>query len=688
MINKKVVMIVGIVLLAAGATYAAGVVFFGGNAHGDISDGLVLDLDLTQDNYVTGTKTFADDSGEGNNGVSNNSATFTTDKYGKSTGAMVFNANGYVDTGTKFPSITSVITISVWVKPSSTQSNIYNDILGNHQDNFKGFVLQQNAGNVNQYSWVYGNGTAWAGGTGLFNLSSTQWQHVVIVKNSQNCSVYIDGFEQVALRGTTCSSDISPATTINFRMGVGYPTGSRLFNGSISEVKVWNRALSAAEISTLYNSSKPKMTASSSSSGLVGHWALDSEGYNSATNIVTDKTPYSNHGTNSGATLTTDRMGHSNGSMRFYGNSNINIGDNLDMGTSDFTLAAWIKTTAVSEYKGIIVKGASGSLGYGMLLSATGLPDFSIQSSVNTHIFATTEVDDNNWHHIAMSADRNGNVSIYIDGNLNKVENISSQSGSINTASFLRIGSFSDAAQWFFNGSIADVRIYNRALSAEEVLALNNSYNPKFASGSLQKGLILDMPLTSRWTKEGAAGSELMTDRTPYSNDGQNNGATVGSSYTSFDGNDYIDLPNSIGYTSKFSAFAWFKHLGNPPGDYHIVFGGREFEISITPLGEIRTGVYTTSRYVSNHGSGLKDGNWHLVGFTFNGTSKRSYIDGNYVGGMDVSGTLTSSFSNRRMGRYGSDPTYSLNGSIADVKIYNRALSDSEVKLLYARGRQ
>ncbi len=100
-----------------------------------------------------------------------------------------------------------------------------------------------------------------------------------------------------------------------------------------------------------------------------------------------------------------------------------------------------------------------------------------------------------------------------------------------------------------------------------------------------------------------------------------------------FDGvNDYVDLPNNLGYTTQVSAFAWYKSQGTPAGNYHIIFGGQELEISIYTTGYLRTGVYTNQRYVSNHGSGLTDGNWHYVGFTFNGSTKRSYIDGTFVG--------------------------------------------------------
>lgn len=160
------------------------------------------------------------------------------------------------------------------------------------------------------------------------------------------------------------------------------------------------------------------------------------------------------------------------------------------------------------------------------------------------------------------------------------------------------------------------------------------------------------------------------------------NSLTYASNNTfSFNGSsDYISLPDALGYTTAVTAFAWFKSNGSPTGGYHIIFGGQELEISIPTTGEIRTGVFTNSRYVSNHGSGLLDGNWHHVGFTFDGATKTSYIDGISVGGQAVLGTLTSSFSNRTMGKFGSSSGYYLNGSLGSVSIYNRALSAQEVR--------
>jgi len=153
---------------------------------------------------------------------------------------------------------------------------------------------------------------------------------------------------------------------------------------------------------------------------------------------------------------------------------------------------------------------------------------------------------------------------------------------------------------------------------------------------------------------------------------------------------DFIDLPNDLGYsTDKLSVFALFKSAGQPAGNYHIISGGQELEISVPwPGGALRTGVYTNSRYVSNHGSGLNDGNWHYIGFTYDGSTKTSYIDGQAVGTQNVSGTLVTSFSNRRLGRFGSNSSYYVNGKIGLYQVHNKVLTAQEVQTNYRHYRK
>ena len=155
-----------------------------------------------------------------------------------------------------------------------------------------------------------------------------------------------------------------------------------------------------------------------------------------------------------------------------------------------------------------------------------------------------------------------------------------------------------------------------------------------------------------------------------------------------FDNNDHVELPTSLGYTTKVSAFAWFKHGGSPAGNYHIIFGGQALEISVPVAGQLRTGLLADQRYVENYGSTgqLTDGSWHYIGFTYDGTTKTSYIDGVSVGTQTVSGTLDHTFDNRTIGRFGNSTQYYLNGYLSAAQIYDRDITASEILSNYNLG--
>jgi hypothetical protein len=703
MINKKILMISGIVLLLIGATYATGVVLFGGNSAGTVvvytsNDTFIVPAGITLVEVLVVA-------GGGGSGGAGSSGYYGG---GGGGGGVIYNLSYFVTPGS---SIAVVIGVGgaagiqngdLGYKGGNGSNSSFGTLVavggggggggGSGGANIAGIAGGSGGGGAlydggggagtvgqgNKGGTVIGQCGAGGGGAGSVggNGTGTKYSSGYGGSGGYGLAYSINGTKVYyggggAATGASTNGDASfGATPVDTNAVNGTGAGG----GGVTRAP--GKMGGSGIVIVRYGKSTAKF--SQSQSGLVGHWILDEDNYNPATARVTDKTPYQNHGTNSGANFTTDRMGQSNGAMSFNGTNNYILINNMNKSlVNNLTISLWVKPNTAD--KKVILNWANsiGSSSPWIYFQRENSTTVSWYLNGNYNIFISN-INNNEWYNFILT---------YNGSSWNSFTN------GINSGAYVGpIGSYPTGlislgtGYWgYLNGSIADVRLYNRTLSQTEIKSLYDSYNSKYSLDSLQKGLILNMPLTSSATKSVTAGSERMTDKTPYSNDGQNNGATVGSSYTNFDGNDYIDLPNNIGYTSNFSAFAWFKHLGNPPGDYHIVFGGGELEISITPSGEIRTGVYTSLRYVSNHGSGLRDGNWHLVGFTFNGTSKRSYIDGNYVGGMDVSGTLTSSFSNRRIGRFGSDPTYGMNGSIADVKIYNRTLSDSEIKLLYDR---
>jgi hypothetical protein len=282
----------------------------------------------------------------------------------------------------------------------------------------------------------------------------------------------------------------------------------------------------------------------------------------------------------------------------------------------------------------------------------------------------------NRWYHIVGTI--NGtDMRMYVNGNLH-----SAVTTNINTiqsnSSPVVIGRRSVGSNPSLNGAISNARIYNKPLTQQEIL--QNYYQAPIVTD----GLVLAVDAGNLVSYESGS-------TTTYSLTGSLSGSLVNDvEYSSGNGggwvfdstDDYIDLPNSLGYsTTTLSVFTWYKSNGQPTGDYHIICGGQECEISIPwPSGALRTGIFTDVRYVSNHGSGLNDGKWHYVGFTFNGSTKTSYIDGINVGTQSITtGTLITSFTNRRLGRYGSSGTYYANGNMGGYWVYNKTLSPEEI---------
>jgi hypothetical protein len=432
---------------------------------------------------------------------------------------------------------------------------------------------------------------------------------------------------------------------------------------------------------------------------------LDNASYNSATNRVDDITPYSNHGTNSGANFTTDRMGHSNGAMFFDGsNDYINVSNNSELNPQTaMTITFWMKPSQ-SKVARIINKwcstgpNADSGQAYAIYQNNNNLCFLVNGKNATDHeICGTKVITDGNWYFVVGTADNNGganNQKLYVNGVIDNQK--TSNNITAYTLVNLQIGGSTNG--YPFNGSIADVRVYNRSLSATEISALYNSYNPKAASDSLQKGLVLDMSLTSKYTSGGAAGSEIIDDKTPYSNNGQNYGASVGSNYTNFDGlNDYVYVVdnNLISGRSALTISYWLKRNANTTYSAPIL-------ISKGNADTIR--IFNNNMMLRNagntwYGSGttvggttyLEIGTWYHVAFTFNGTNRMVYTNGVLEGTSSpaTSGAVYSSVNNISIGYPDYPPgTDYLNGSVSSLKIYNRALSDSEIKLLYARGRQ
>jgi hypothetical protein len=155
-------------------------------------------------------------------------------------------------------------------------------------------------------------------------------------------------------------------------------------------------------------------------------------------------------------------------------------GAGLDMGTRDWTVAAWVNTTN----SGMVVTkmayvGGPNPDGWGLSISANGtLGAVLHKSNVGTvNIFAGDGnlVNDGQWHHVAAVFNRSGNLVRYMDGAATGTQyNLASLNGqALDNTNQLRIGARDQSGdEVYFRGRVDDARVYARALSPQEIAAL------------------------------------------------------------------------------------------------------------------------------------------------------------------------------------------------------------------------
>jgi glucose/arabinose dehydrogenase/PKD repeat protein len=180
---------------------------------------------------------------------------------------------------------------------------------------------------------------------------------------------------------------------------------------------------------------------------------------------VTDASGRGNTGTITGATRAT---GHSGSALTFNGTSNsVSIPDSssLDL-TSAMTLEAWVNPTIVTDWRTVLLKEAPGDLAYS-LYGASGYAGFAPSTWIGgADLPGTAPLPAAAWSHLATTWDGT-TWRLYVDG----VQKASRAfAGPIRVSSGpLKIGGNGIWGEWF-SGRIDDVRVYNRGLTAAEVV--------------------------------------------------------------------------------------------------------------------------------------------------------------------------------------------------------------------------
>ncbi|HVT63113.1 MAG TPA: DUF2341 domain-containing protein, partial [Legionellaceae bacterium] len=150
-----------------------------------------------------------------------------------------------------FINITGDFTIEMWINPASSSQNANNDILRKESTN-NGFGIEATGSNLTYVAGWKNGATNNCYTTNTFSLSASTWQHLVITKSGTTRSVYINGAIQGGATCTGTNATISSSNGAALNIGGWSLQTTRGFNGKIDDVKLYNTARSAAQISADY----------------------------------------------------------------------------------------------------------------------------------------------------------------------------------------------------------------------------------------------------------------------------------------------------------------------------------------------------------------------------------------------------------------------------------------------------
>ena len=513
---------------------------------------------------------------------------------------------------------------------------------------------------------------------GTTDVDDNAWHHISVTvdRSNQIIKVYFDG----SLEGSDNMGNPSVDLSNTAPLFIGKDRGStNFFNGKIDETAIWNDALTADEISALYNSGLG-LDASfnngdyTSSSNLQGYWKFDS----GTGTTLTDQTSNDNDGTISGATWSSNVPPTSDGNNAVFGGSVAYDANPITDPSSSFTYSFWLKLDELPDQNERFFGGNNDAM------------DFSWQSDGSIHFmnffsgYHNFDTEDanyfvplNEWTHISFSRDVGGSRNIYINGELLMTAEDSGAEVSLPVPIF-----------YCTANSVDDFRIWNYARSSSEI-----SGDMNYVLQGNENGLV------GYWNFNAGTGTTV-TDQTSNGNNGTmsgsfwtGNGAPVTETITatnthslSFDGvDDYVEVPYSSGlnnFTDAISLMAWVKVTGNQGSQQTIIENGnvKGFVFAITNDLKIYPHLKTTDGWFNSPlGSSMEMDTWHHVTFTYNGSALIGFLNGQEIGSLSVSGTIENNDGNLNFGFDSNWQNY-FNGNIDDVSIWNTALNQSEIQ--------
>lgn len=556
------------------------------------------------------------------------------------------------------------------------------------------------------------------------NLSVNKWYFAQIKFDGAEMSLYLDGELQL-------KQSVS-AMTIDDGLFVGRsPNGDNAFNGYLSSLRAYNRALSDAEIKLLarefvFNSAPSdgkkgilipsgEALATPPANGLVFNASYAEDMTDSDGESPVDGSGYSIVEDAAGFKCLNVEKSNMQDSMYYDGTQ-----EKMQFGTGNFAVGFYLKSVKPwSDYNGIVLANVladSGFTGFVFYKNRdSGKKSMVVRFGTGTDIYSGSDVD-TNWHHWLFMRDGD-TVKLYKDG---KVDATKAYSGTVNAHEDLYIGGYYSNWASFTSAyfRLSNVRIYNRALTEAEIQSVALEHNPakslfiplQTAYGTPQigqKGIIVRSSQVLGHLGAYSKSAETMpTDGLVFyapleeeasaAETGQAltvaNGTPV---YTTYKGvpcakmvNARITFPATGLPTTTFTISAWYYHVAG--SGYRSFFGwGYDSSYRACVLQD-HDGKLAVERASGREDTTFALSGWVCCSMTYNNGTCNIYANGELVKTFTMTLNLSSPDSGTIGGwiRDNQVSDFACNGYVAACRIYNRALSDAEIKLLAGEYKQ
>ncbi|MCK5882449.1 MAG: LamG domain-containing protein, partial [Bacteriovoracaceae bacterium] len=667
-----------------------------------------------------------DSSGNGHTGAINGDVVYSSSSILEGQSISLDSDSDWVQipTNASFPYGASARTASIWLYTNaatwSADSNVAFSYGTNSTRQFFGLSFESYP---NMKIILWDNDTTFdsdADKEGWMNVVTTYDGNVTI-------KCYVNGILKSTL---TLGAPLNTATT-DIYIGTASFENSLSFNSLIDDVAIWDAELPSSEVYSLYSNQNLNFSELSSSwtpkwDNIVGYWKMDGNWEDSSGN--------GNHGTSSGATFDIHAKIGGHGGLFDGGSQHIEIGDQASLEDFDeLTIATWVKIPQFGSERCIIAKEEV----YKMSAQSDGTVRFLTgENWAGSILQSSAKVTLDEYTHVVATYD-GVTKKMYINGILDV--NSASTTGNLgNKAYSFAIGSFSDGS-WHdhFKGNIDESSVWDKALTLSEVKTIYNRQKQKYTGH--YDSPVIDLGVAAPWDslkakttlpfyKELPSSSESSSDYSSLVGSTGNindddlmngiqglwhfNNSLIDSSGNGYDGTFFGDASysdGSLGVGTTFDGSGDSIGIGNQTNldgmaqltlstwvNFKKVSGevgniaGKDSSYRVRHNGstslEFFTQTVNDGWASASAAFPLSLGIWYNVVGIYDGTSAKIYLNGVKISTDRArTGNLYSTTNPFTIGSYNNTNEH-LDGSVDEVAVWNRVLTEAELQQLYRRG--